>query len=184
MKGEDAIKRYLRDRSTLNSMSDKEKKLMKQLDKVITLDNQLELTVSFMEHLCRGRFEYKLFNGLSDRNLRNCLPHQLPYLRKQILAKFSPLILSKMLDKALDGLPKGEQINVTVRRRRAFDFVESGQCDHDGTQTVFGQLMQDIKKKPTNINCFRINSLTKSLSRNSPFVLRRRVKLSPTIFTS
>jgi len=34
---------------------------------------------------------------------------------------------------------------VTVRRRRAFNFIESGQVDNEGRFTVFGQVFQQLK---------------------------------------
>lgn len=59
----------------------------------------------------------------------------------------------------ISALPTGERFEVTIRRRKAHAFAETGAVDHEGVHTIFGQIMQCIKKSPNNRNCFRQNSV-------------------------
>lgn len=55
-------------------------------------------------------------------------------------------------------------MNVTVRRRKAYAFRDSGACDHEGTQTVFGQIFQQMKKNGSKSSeCFRVNEVDRQV---------------------
>jgi hypothetical protein len=51
-----------------------------------------------------------------------------------------------MINKLIDGLKATGEGALTVRRRKAFYFAETGLVDHDGLHTVFGQVFQHEKK--------------------------------------
>ena len=50
---------------------------------------------------------------------------------------------------------------VTVSRRKAFDFGESGQVDHKGEKTIFGQTFQQVKRSHPNFANFKQKSTDK-----------------------
>lgn len=51
-------------------------------------------------------------------------------------------LLDEMIKNRLKVTGEGA---VTIRRRRAFNFIESGQVDNEGRFTVFGQVFQQLK---------------------------------------
>lgn len=48
---------------------------------------------------------------------------------------------------------------VTIRRRKAAAFAETGAVDHEGVHSIFGQIMQSIKKSQSARECFRMNTV-------------------------
>ena len=66
---------------------------------------------------------------------------------------------NQIINERLSSLPTGDRFELTIRRRLALALAEAGGCDHDGTQTVFGQLMQEVKKGgETALKSFKQNS--------------------------
>lgn len=45
----------------------------------------------------------------------------------------------------IDLLSTSSEGNVTIKRRKAFYFANSGQVDHEGKFTIFGQVFQQMK---------------------------------------
>mmetsp|Transcript_44302 Transcript_44302/g.32309 ORF Transcript_44302/g.32309 Transcript_44302/m.32309 type:complete len:90 (+) Transcript_44302:1027-1296(+) len=64
---------------------------------------------------------------------------------------------SKIIEEKIANLPCGNVLEVKIRRRKAYNFIETGGVDHEGTHTIFGQLMQVLKQSATNPECFRMN---------------------------
>lgn len=46
-----------------------------------------------------------------------------------------------------------------IKRRKAYYFKEQGNCDHSGTMTIFGQIFQQINKKPRMVDSMRMNNV-------------------------
>ena len=42
-----------------------------------------------------------------------------------------------------------------VSRRKAMDFADSGRVDHNGTLTVFGQIITELEKEDSDMSNFR-----------------------------
>ena len=54
------------------------------------------------------------------------------------------------------GIPR-----ITVSRRKAMMFAESGQTDHEGTKTLFGQILTALDIETNNgkiLSCFKQNT--------------------------
>ena len=75
---------------------------------------------------------------ISDRSLKSCLPDSLPYLRKNLIGGLSGYQKREILNAMISGLPCGDRHEVTVRRRKAMAFADTGACDHEGVHTIFG----------------------------------------------
>ena len=53
-----------------------------------------------------------------------------------------PCILNKIVDERFENIDENYDCPVvTVSRRKAMMFADSGKVDHAGTQTVFGQII-------------------------------------------
>ncbi|TNV74890.1 hypothetical protein FGO68_gene13970 [Halteria grandinella] len=61
----------------------------------------------------------------------------------------------KLINKMIESLKKTEEAQITVMRRKAFNFKESGQCDNEGKCTIFGQVFQQLRKE--NYSAFKKN---------------------------
>ena len=46
-------------------------------------------------------------------------------------------------------------VDIRVNRRKAVEFMEEGKVDNDGTRTLFGQIMQQLKQEDPEMACFR-----------------------------
>ena len=75
---------------------------------------------------------------ISDRSLKGCHPDSLPYLRKNLITGLSGYQKREILNSMISALPTGDRFEVTVRRRKAMAFAETGACDHEGVHTIFG----------------------------------------------
>jgi len=55
------------------------------------------------------------------------------------MQEFPLNIRNQMIDRQIEKLPAGgERFELTIRRRKALLFGETGQCDNEGIHTVFG----------------------------------------------
>lgn len=59
----------------------------------------------------------------------------------------------------INNLPTFDRYELTIRRRKALVFKDTGACDHEGIHTIFGQIMQVLKKNPDSRKCFKQNSV-------------------------
>jgi hypothetical protein len=65
-------------------------------------------------------------------------PQSLPALRNKIVKTFTISMRSQMLKTLIESLPTGDRFELTIRRRKALAFADSGTCDHEGDKTIFG----------------------------------------------
>lgn len=65
----------------------------------------------------------------------------------------------KFVDDSISKLPNGEKQSLSCKRIAATRFEESGKVDHTAEFTIFGQIMQQIKKSDSNYGNFRQNSV-------------------------
>lgn len=70
-----------------------------------------------------------------------------------------PSITSKIVQKQIEALPTGSRTDLKLKRNPAKEFADSGQCDHTGQFTIFGQILQRTKADSSLINSFRMNSV-------------------------
>lgn len=75
---------------------------------------------------------------VSERALKNCHSDSLPYLRKTLIGNMAGYMKNEVLNSMIQALPTGERHELTVRRRKAAAFKETGACDHEGVHTIFG----------------------------------------------
>lgn len=68
-----------------------------------------------------------------------------------------PSFKTKIIDQQIRNLPTGERGRIKIKRNPAKEFSDSGQCDHTGEYTIFGQIMQQCRRDPTLPDCFRKN---------------------------
>lgn len=97
-----------------------------------------------------------MYMRISDRSMKHSLPDSLPVLRKKLLANLPGFIKKALVKNLIDELPTYDRTELTIRRRKAMEFAETGACDHEGTHTIFGQIMQYMKKnEETYLKCFK-----------------------------
>ncbi|TNV74071.1 hypothetical protein FGO68_gene5475 [Halteria grandinella] len=73
---------------------------------------------------------------------------------------------SEIFSTQIAELPRGERFELTIRRRKAIAFAESGECDHEGTKSIFGQIVQAlIQGGERAISAFRINNVDEQVLR-------------------
>ena len=53
--------------------------------------------------------------------------------------------INTVIDRALANIPSGSMAYTRVNRRKAQEFEEAGNIDHEGKHSIFGQIMQCIK---------------------------------------
>lgn len=68
-----------------------------------------------------------------------------------------PAFKSKIIDKQISSLPTGSRGQLKIKRNPAKEFADSGQCDHTGEYTIFGQILQQCNKSESLVECFRQN---------------------------
>ena len=119
------------------------------------------MQISLFETLAYFNIGRKVYLRLSERSLKDCLSDSLPMLRKKLLLQLPGYIKKTLMTNLITNLPSAsDRFEVTIRRRKAMEFAESGGCDHDGTHSIFGQIMQCLKKnEDANLKCFRVNSV-------------------------
>ena len=63
----------------------------------------------------------------------------------------------KLINNMIDKLPTTGEGGVTIKRRKAFYFVNSGQVDNEGKHTIFGQVFQ--QSRGSNYESFKKNKV-------------------------
>jgi hypothetical protein len=56
-----------------------------------------------------------------------------------------PTVLSKIVDKTCEEVDGGYSRDVSVSRRKAMVFADSGKIDHEGKYSIYGQVIQQLK---------------------------------------
>lgn len=49
-------------------------------------------------------------------------------------------VINQIVDKQLSQIPNGDTCSVSCNRRKAFEFQEQGNVDHEGKYSIFGQI--------------------------------------------
>lgn len=75
------------------------------------------------------------------------------FLRNKALALGSAK--AKILEEKLSDLGGGGYLNANINRNKASVFATEGKVDHEGTQTIFGQFMQQCKARDATYGMFR-----------------------------
>ena len=55
-----------------------------------------------------------------------------------------PSVSSELVDAAVERIDTGYGSRVSVSRRKAMVFADSGKIDHEGKYSIFGQIMQQL----------------------------------------
>ena len=132
------VLKYIRDKS--EGGFDEEQKTIVEvlLSKGLSEENYAGVAAAFYESIQFFVIAKKMYMRISERGLKGCLPESLPYLRKKILNQLPPYIKNEFVQTLIGNLPSGDRFELTIRRRKAVSFAESGACDHDGTNSIFG----------------------------------------------
>ena len=129
------------------------------LKKFVTEENYPLVQQTFFNTLFTLFISKKVIMRVSERNLKSCHVESLPYLRKNMIGSLAGFMKNDILNTMISVLPCGERHELTVRRRKAAAFAETGGVDHEGVHSIFGQIMQSIKKSPKAKEAFRVNSV-------------------------
>ena len=124
----------------------------------LTLDNYSEVSAILAHIMKFYALGMKMQERISMRSVKNDRQGSLPLFRKAFVNMLPIIFKKQILKDKINSLPTGSQISCCLRRRKAQAFADSGSVDHEGTHTIFGQIMQDIKKSQDNNKCFMINS--------------------------
>ena len=77
----------------------------------------------------------------------------LPMVKNEMMLHVKRRIINDMISK----LKKSEEGGITIRRRKAFYFANSGLIDHEGRHTIFGQVFQQCRVN--NYDWFKKNNV-------------------------
>ncbi len=84
----------------------------------------------------------------------------MPALRRRLLQSLSQDVRNEIIQNHIEKLESsGERFELTIRRRKALLFADTGACDNEGVHTVFGQIMQEFKKNPQELKVFKTNDV-------------------------
>lgn len=112
--------------------------LLNSLKKFTNEENYGQVNLAVHNLLFYLKIGNKVLQRVSERSLKNCLPDSLPHLRKQIISILPGYMKREMVNNMIGVLPCGDRFELTVRRRKAMAFAESGAVDHEGMHTIFG----------------------------------------------
>ncbi|CDW82480.1 hect e3 ubiquitin [Stylonychia lemnae] len=152
------ILKYFKDGKP-DDLSEDLRKTLDNLKKYVTDENYSQIQMGIFQFQFTMSVAKKVLMRISERTLKSCLPDSLPYLRKQLIGNLAGFQKREILNSMISVLPCGDRYEVTVRRRKAMAFADTGACDHEGVHTIFGQIVQSLKKAVNNKNCFRVNSV-------------------------
>ncbi len=156
---------YFKDKNSGEGFTSDQKKILSQLAKFVKEENYSGYQIAFAELKLYYDLSEHLYDRLSQRSLKNCHPQSLPYIRRKILQQFSSNKRNEMIRGFIEKLPTGDRYELTIRRRKALLFGETGQCDNEGVHTVFGQIWQEMKKNNGSLMSFCVNSVDSQILR-------------------
>ena len=55
-------------------------------------------------------------------------------------------MINNIVDKQLSQIPNGDTCSVKVNRRKAFEFQDAGNVDHEGKYSIFGQICVQLRE--------------------------------------
>jgi len=64
-------------------------------------------------------------------------------------------VINKIVDKELQSIPNGDTPQISCNRRKAFEFFDSGNVDHEGKYSLFGQIITQLKAQVPDMSNFR-----------------------------
>lgn len=102
----------------------------------------LQFTKRFLELKNWIKIEGKESHGSLEWQFLRCKPLVLAFVK------------NKLLDEHIATLNSGRTPEVSVSRRKAMIFADSGQTDHMGDKTIFGQIFQQIKRHNPDFSNF------------------------------
>ena len=116
----------------------------------MALDTRKDLLVKFSQVFFKV---IKLIN-MSERNLEGS------YSNKHFVSRHLSISLAidSIIESQLGSIPQtGDMAYCKVNRRKALIFQEEGNIDHDGKQSIFGQIMQSFRMRDgsLSLNYFR-----------------------------
>lgn len=86
-----------------------------------------------------------------DRDNEGSISYQHFRVKSKVLAS----VINAIVDKSLESIPTGNTCEVVCNRRKAFEFGESGNVDHEGKYSIFGQIIQGLKIAYPDMQNFR-----------------------------
>mmetsp|Transcript_23102 Transcript_23102/g.28634 ORF Transcript_23102/g.28634 Transcript_23102/m.28634 type:complete len:258 (+) Transcript_23102:8732-9505(+) len=90
--------------------------------------------------------------NVSQRNIEGTLSHI--HYERRIYSLAS--VINKMIDQQLSQISEGEKPEIYVNRRKAMVFADEGNIDHEGRNSIYGQIVQQLKQLgPSDLNNFR-----------------------------
>ena len=65
-------------------------------------------------------------------------------------------VINQIVDEQLVNIREGRLPKIKVNRRKAFDYFDKGNIDHDGKHSVFGQIITQLYREMyTDMDNFR-----------------------------
>ena len=53
-------------------------------------------------------------------------------------------VINQIVDKQLESIPSGNSVEIAINRRKAFEFMDTGNVDVEGKYSIFGQIVQQL----------------------------------------
>lgn len=68
-------------------------------------------------------------------------------------------VINQIVDGQLGALPNGDTPDIKVNRRKAFEFQEQGNIDHEGKYSIYGQTCTQLREMCPDMSNFRHSSV-------------------------
>ena len=115
----------------------------------------IKMRIRFLFTYCKAFSRAVKYISVDERNVAGTISQQHFASKNMVIAS----VINAIVDKQLSSLPNGETHEIRVNRRKAFEFIEEGNVDHEGKYSIFGQIMQQLKTLTPDMSNFRKNSM-------------------------
>ena len=68
-------------------------------------------------------------------------------------------VINQIVDTQLNSIPNGSTPEIRVNRRKAFEFYDQGNIDHEGKNSIYGQIITQLKNHYPDMSNFRHNTV-------------------------
>lgn len=100
----------------------------------------IKLRCKLLLKLVKAWSTLQTISGLGDKEVVGSIGHTL-FMKKYLVP---PSVLSKIVDEAVERVSSGSSGDITVSRRKAFNFGDSGKVDHEAKYSMYGQIIQQL----------------------------------------
>lgn len=111
----------------------------------------LEMRLGFLVEFSKDFSKLQQFVDFNDRDNEGSISYHSFRNKNLVLAD----VLNQLVDKVLESISSCSGNEIKVNRRKAFEFREAGNIDHEGKSSIFGQICTQLKNEHPELRNFR-----------------------------